>query len=188
MEIIGVMLLAIIAFIVVGFLLVFVIIKLVQNSFERVANRAIISAAGIGHNIANQAAGRLLDVGQKELEKGIDSAKEAYKKSKLESDPRLMATEITKLAKQNRGELAPANVMSALSVNEEVAKKALERMVQWKQCLAEDREEGRVYIFPAFKEKKIVKVCDYCHSRFEKDQAATDCPSCGAKLKEITTF
>jgi rubrerythrin len=184
MEIVGALLLSVLAFILLGFLMIFIVIKMVQKSFERVADKAIGSVAGMGMGIAAKAADRVLNVGEKELVKGIEGAKKAA----MESDPRRMATEVTRLAKAHKGELTVSTVMAGMTVTEDLARKTLESLERRKLCVSRDNGGQKFYMFPAFKDRRQVKVCDFCESTYEMSSAKNACPSCGAELRITTAF
>ena len=178
---------AIVGFVVLLIIVVIiaVVVNMIKNAAKKVADKAISGAMGVGSQIANQATGRVLDVGEKELVKGI----EGFKQDMVKSDPRRMATEVTKLAKKHGGELTVSKVMADMSVNRELATSTLKRLEKTEICFAKMRGEESIYIFSAFKKKRKVKICEYCDSTYnEIDKLGDDCPSCGAKLKLETVY
>lgn len=122
----------------------------------------------------------MLDVGGKELSKGIEDIKQDM----IKSDPRRMATEVTKLARNSGGELTVSKVMADMSVSREIAAQTLQKLEKTKVCFVKMRGEETAYIFPGFKKKRKVKICEFCDSTFtEIEKIGGSCPSCGAKLK-----
>ena len=63
---------------------------------------------------------------------------------------------------------------------------AFQRLLRKEACRLEDDDQD-LYAFPAFMEKREVKVCEYCESVFEPDEVESECLSCGAQLKTGTT-
>jgi len=145
-------------------IIVVVVINLIRKSVKQVANRAIDGAMNIGAGIAGQATQRVLDIGESEIREGIGSIKEVVGKEMIKSDPRRMATEVTKLAKANGGELTFSKVMADMSISKDLAQTTLDTLVRAKVCFLKQRGEESAYIFPAFKKKSKIKVCEYCDS------------------------
>lgn len=174
---------------VVGMLIVFAIIAATIRHFM---NRAGNAAAQIGYGLANQASSSLMRVGTTELVKGWDTFKQTVSHEMLTSDPQKMATAVTKLAQRHQGELTTANVMTELSVSEDLAEKTLDGLVREQVC--ERRGDlggsGVRYVFPAFQQRREVRICDYCASVFELGELEnqTGCLNCGATdLRAATT-
>lgn len=188
MSVLAAVLLAIFIFGAIGLVLVFITIKMVQGTVHRVANRAIDNVTGIGMSVANKTTDRLLNIGEKELVKGIESAKKAVSKSMLESDPKKMAIEVTKIAEKHKGELTVSRLMAELSISKSLSRKTLDDLASQKICEFTHIEGREVYIFSSFKEKRQVKKCDYCGSVFDMDDAQDKCLSCGANLRVTTVL
>jgi hypothetical protein len=170
-----------------GTVLVVVIVAfMIKRALSRAANRALGEVGGLGRGIAGQAAGVALRIGEKELAKGFQSFKAHINHEMLTSDPKKMELAVTKVAQKHRGLITPANVMHELEVEEQLARDTLQRLVRQEVCRLQD-DDKELYAFPGFMEKRKVKVCDYCDSVFEPDEAERTCLACGAELKEATT-
>lgn len=182
---------AIVGFVVLLLIVVIVavVINMIKNAAKKVADRAIGGALGIGAGIANKAAGKVIDIGGEQLSQGIESAKEVIGQEMLRSDPRRMATEATKLAKKNGGELTFSRLMAEMSISKDLAHQTLDRLLKAKVCIKHERDGESVYIFPAFKKKVKIKYCEYCDATYRNiNEIGDNCPSCGAGLKVRSTY
>ena len=173
---------AIVGFVVLLLIVVIIafVVNMLKNAAQKAAHKAIDGALGIGAGVASQASSKLLDVGEKELVQGI----EGIKQDMIKSNPQRMATEVTKLARNSGGELTVSKVMADMTVTRDIAAQTLQKLEKAKVCFVKMRGEETVYIFPGFKKKRKVKICEFCDSTFvEIEKIGNDCPSCGAKLK-----
>jgi hypothetical protein len=94
-----------------------------------------------------------------------------------------LVTEITRIAGKYRGELTVPIVMTEFDMPESQAENALRAMVRKDICFARESEDSTVFIFPGFKPRTTIKLCEYCDNRFNpEDMKEPDCPSCGAVL------
>lgn len=150
---------------------------------------ALTSGRGLGTGVGNQALGMLLRVGEDELRSGIAFVKKTVDEELLKSDPKRMQMVVAKLAQQHQGELTSFQIMTELDISQRLALDTLQALVQQDVCYLREDGERDVYVFPAFKEKRDVKVCEYCDSTFETDEVGESCKSCGAPgLKVISTI
>jgi len=182
-SLLGIGLLGCAVVVLVVFIVFVVAAVMIKNWVSRAATRTL---GDVGTGIAGQAAGVVFRVGEKELVKGFDQFKKTVSHQMLTSDPQKMETAVTKVAQRHRGLITPANVIAALDVDERLATDTLRRLAQKEVCNLQE-EETELYAFPGFMEKRQVKVCDYCGSIFEPDEAQSACLSCGAQLKQATT-
>ncbi|MBI2267493.1 MAG: zinc ribbon domain-containing protein [Armatimonadetes bacterium] len=175
MEVVGIGLLAFLFIAIAGLVVIFAVIKAVQSSLRNVANRAME---------------RVLNVGERELVKGVQNIERAIGDEIAKNDPNRLATETMKLAEEKAGELTVSQVMSGLDVRQDVAVRTLEGIRKKSLCSVQDRNGQIVYIFPGFKKRKPVKICEYCGGTYEirEEEPLPSCPSCGAKLKAATVL
>jgi hypothetical protein len=207
-SIIAVLLLGFIAVLAFGVAVVAVVVVAIKRSVSRAANQAVsaIGAAGgglgsslnasvaaatrgLGHGVGNQAIGMLLRVGEGELKQGIAFVKKTMDEELLKSDPKRMQMVVAKLAQQNAGELTAFQVMTELSISQRLALDTLGALAAQQVCFTREDGQRTVYVFPAFKTKRDVKVCEYCDSTFELDETGESCGACGAPgLQVVSTI
>ncbi len=149
-----------------------------------------VAGRGLGRGVGNQAVGALLRVGEDELRKGIAFVKKTVDEEMLKSDPKRMQMVVAKLAQKNQGELTRFQVMTELSISQRLALDTLQALVEQEVCFVREDGDRQVYVFPAFKEKRDVKVCDYCDSTFELAEVEGNaCKGCGApELRVVSTI
>lgn len=188
MDVAGIGLIALAGACMFGVVVVAALVLVIKGAVQRAASRAVDSAASLGHGLAQQASGAVMRVGERELVKGWDTFKKTINHEMLTSSPEKMDNAVVKLAQTHGGELTCGNVMAELGVEERLARDTFERLVDQEVCVHEERGEGDLWIFPAFKAKRDVKVCDYCDSIFEPDEAGSECLACGAQLRTATTI
>jgi hypothetical protein len=160
-------------FVIMALVIVFVVVKVVQSSARRAADRLLDTAVGIG--------------GQ-QLAKGVETLGKTIGHEMLKSDPRRMETETIKLAKDHGGELTESDLMAALNVDEALAGRTFDSLVRQKLCILKPDAPQKTFIFPAFRKKVQVRVCDFCGASYEPGKVEDECPSCGAKLRTTTTM
>lgn len=174
MEFVGIALVvAVMLFVIVALVVVFVVVKAVQASVRRAADRALSA---------------VVDIGQQQLAKGVDNLGKSIGQEMLKNNPRRMETEAIKLAKAHAGELSVSNVMAELNVDEGIATKTMESLMRQKLCIPREGGDGKTFVFPAFRKKVEVRICDFCGATYEPDKVESACPSCGAKLRIASTF
>ena len=132
MEIVGYGLVALAIAVAGGCLLLFVAIWMIRSLLHRTAHKAILSATGIGSDIASSAASRVLEVGEREFTKSFESFKQGLSHNRMVSDPRKMATAVTRLAQKNGGDLSVSNVMAEDESVETVMKRVDKALYQAK--------------------------------------------------------
>jgi len=180
MEILGIGVVVVVAIFAGGLLLLFVAIGVVKSIIRRTARKAMGEMTGM-------AGATLTEIGQRELTRGFETFKKNLDHERLVTDPAKMALAVTKLAQKERGELRPSHVVTELGVTSEQARRALERLRDDGICHTADRAGSTFWIFPAFQERREVKVCDYCDSVFEQAEVGSSCAGCGAPLRAATT-
>ena len=184
-DLIGYGLIALAAAGVIGVLCLVAVVVVVKRAFRKTTQRALGKVAGAGLGMQGQVQDAVVRIGERELGKGFDAFKKNLSHQALVTNPRRLAAAITKLAQRNKGELAVDNVMAEFDVPQQKAQEALERLVGKEVCNLQSRDGYEVYVFPGFREKRQVKLCEYCDSVYEADEAQNDCLGCGAPLKEV---
>ncbi|RMG16761.1 MAG: hypothetical protein D6731_05545 [Planctomycetota bacterium] len=177
-----------------GFLAVAVAVAVVAVLIRRAARRAASTAAelvgSVGVELAGQAGGALEGavrrIGQEELGRGWRAFRKQLELEALRRDPEQLHRAVLKLAQREEGRLSPQHVVTELELDDRTARDALERLRQEGKCRLED-EDASLYVFPAFLERRPVKVCDYCDSVYEPDEVQGTCPGCGAPLHDAVT-
>jgi len=185
-EYVGYGLLAMVGMIIVGLVMIFLLIHIIKWTFRKIAGDAINKVVGIGSGLANKVVDRALDVGEKGVVSGATAVTKMVGEEMTRNDPKKMAAEITKLAQKYKGELTIPHVISELGLTNDQAQRHLWNLTSQKVCHTEIKDKQKVYIFPGFREKRKVKVCEYCETVYELEDVRNECPSCGASLK-ITT-
>jgi rubrerythrin len=175
-----------IALVIVGLLMIFLLIHIIKWTFRKIAGDAINKVVGIGSGLANKVVDRALDVGEKGVVTGAQAVGKIVSEEMTKNDPNKMSSEITKLAQKYKGEITIPHVISELGLTNDQAQRHLWNLTSQKVCHTEIKDKQKVYIFPGFKEKRKVKICEYCETTFELQEVQNECPSCGASLK-ITT-
>jgi hypothetical protein len=181
-----VMLIAGIGFVVVLMVIVGIIVGVIRNALTRAADKVVDTATGI----AGQAMNRVVDYGTQEVVKGAVDLGKSISDDMKRKDPKWVMVQINGIAHRNKGEVTKAQVISELSVTEEMAESVLEELVRKKVCFS--REDAKIsvrtYIFPGFKEKREIKLCEYCNSVYMPEDVKEECIHCGAPLKHSTTI
>ena len=99
--------------------------------------------------------------------------------------PAALAMRITDLAAAHDGEIAVSQAMSALDAPAAAVQAAFDELDHQGQCHREQRGDQVFYVFPAFKEHKMVRKCPYCGSTFPVRQAVQKCPNCGGNVELV---
>lgn len=101
--------------------------------------------------------------------------------------PDVLNDRIIDLAAAHDSEVTLAQVLSALDVSEDTARKALARLEATGLCHQERRQETTVYAFPGLAEGRVVRRCSYCGNEYPVRDPLHKCPSCGGTLAVIKT-
>lgn len=101
--------------------------------------------------------------------------------------PDALGDRITSLAATYDGELSLAQVMSALKVPDEAARAALARLESAGLCRQEYREGKSLYVFAGLQERKVVRRCTYCGSKYSVREPLQKCSNCGGQLEIVKT-
>jgi hypothetical protein len=175
-----------VGFVVVLFGLVSLILGMVRRALTTAADRVAYTAAGM----ASQAMNRVVDRGAMELVQGAKDLGKSINEDMKRKDPKWVEVQINGLAHRNKGEVTIDRVISELSVTNEMASSVLEGLVEKHVCFLKDDAASPVktYIFPGFKEKREIKLCEYCNSVFMPEEAESQCLHCGAPLTHTTTM
>ncbi|MCE1245125.1 MAG: hypothetical protein LWY06_00605 [Firmicutes bacterium] len=185
-EYVGYGLLAMIGLIIVGLVLIFLVIHIIKWTIKKIAGDAINKVVGIGSGLANKVVDRALDVGEKGVVTGATAVSKMVGDELTKNDPKKMGAEITKIAQKYNGEITISHVISELGLTNDQAQRHLWNLTSQKVCHTEIKNKQKVYVFPGFKEKRKIKVCEYCETTFELEDVRNECPSCGGTLKIIT--
>lgn len=172
---------------------IFIIYGFFNDLLKNAAKQGLNSVKGTGNQLfgelKNQAVESVVDIGKKELERGVENYKKNARLKRIKSSPMMLKAEIVKLAKANNGELTPQHLITALEMEYSETLTAFGLVMTDKACFLQEGTECPVYIFPAFKNKVLIKLCEYCDSRFEnEDVDDPDCPSCGAPLVDSARY
>lgn len=159
-----------------------------DSIIKTVAQEAAHQLAEVGGDLARQAGsqamGSVIEVGKQELGKGVESLKASMQLDALKNNPEKLCNRITQMARMSNGELTIAQVIAEFPLDEAYPRRAFGLLIGKGLCFPRELEEGgSLYIFPGFKKKQPVKLCEYCGNRFKPEDAPkNDCPSCGAPL------
>lgn len=164
---------------------------LFDHLVNKLAEEVVKQATGIGKDMARTAGGKIMDgvvsVGKEQLSLGVESAKKTISNEMLKSNPQRLAGEIIKMAGKNRGELSAEQVATAFEMPLVSAMNTLNELIRKSTCFRRQTTNGVLYIFPAFRNKKQIKACEYCDNKIEMDAVpGNTCPTCGAVMQTIT--
>jgi hypothetical protein len=142
----------------------------------------------IGGGIFREIAGGAIEESKKEIANSVKTASKDLRLKILKGDYRRFASEVTRFARNNNGELTTADLMAEYEMDKVSALKILDSLVEKKVCFSKERGNDFVYIFPAFKIKKKIKACEYCGNNYSDERVNPDCGTCGAPLVENIVF
>ena len=192
MDLLGIGLILVAFAAVFGLALVVVAFFAIRAAVRRFSQRAlhqVTSTVGGGLGLGGGVAGgALARIGERELSKGWNTFKQTLDRELLAGSPERLDRVMVKLAQRRKGEVAVVDAVAELEVPTHVARESLERLRSRDLCERRDDDgAGERFVFPAFKEQRSVKLCDYCESVFEPDEADSACLACGAPLRDGVT-
>jgi rubrerythrin len=158
---------------------------IIFNIFDHVFNAITSSLVEAGKDAVRDVTHKVME---EAIEKGVHDAGRAISLEMLKSNPAKLSNEVIKLAQHNNGELTEALLMTEYQMRDYEAHNILSNLVNKGICVFKRYEDREAYIFPAFKAKKQVKICEYCGNTYEIREAPhNNCKTCGAPLV-ITTI
>jgi hypothetical protein len=89
------------------------------------------------------------------------------------------------MASRMGGELTVAQLQAEYSIPQDMAQRAVDKLVEAGTAVADKREDRVVYVFTGLLPAMARKLCPYCGTELPVRESLRKCPNCGAQL-EIT--
>ncbi|MCE1247121.1 MAG: hypothetical protein LWY06_10795 [Firmicutes bacterium] len=157
---------------------------LFDHIVKQVASEVARQVSIAGREVAQEASRKIMNEAMEVGKEQVKNLGRTVNLNMVKGNKEKLVTEITRIAGKYNGELTVPIVMTEFDMPESEAERSLRLLASKDICFArEGMDDTTVYIFPGFKPRKTIKLCEYCDNRFDpKDMKEPDCPSCGAVL------